>query len=74
LALTQAGFSREAAYAAVQRNAMAVWDEGGSFRARLAADPEVAASVDPATLDGLFDPAYHTARVDEIFERVFGSG
>ncbi len=72
LALTQAGVSREAAYAAVQRNAMAVWDEGGSFRERLAADPEVAASLDASALDSLFDPAYHTARVDEIFVRVFG--
>src|SRR4051794_11193430 len=31
LALTQAGMSREGAYVAVQRNAMAVWREGGSF-------------------------------------------
>ncbi len=74
LALTQADVSREAAYAAVQRNAMAVWDEGGSFRERLAADAEVAAHLDAATLDSLFDPAYHTARVDEIFDRVFGGG
>ncbi|MCH7555299.1 MAG: adenylosuccinate lyase, partial [Proteobacteria bacterium] len=41
LALTQAGLSREAAYAVVQRNAMAVWDEGGSFLEKLNADPEV---------------------------------
>ena len=74
LALTQAGVSREAAYAAVQRNAMAVWDEGGSFRERLAADAEVAARLDATALDSLFDPAYHTARVDEIFDRVFGGG
>ena len=74
LALTQTGVSREAAYAAVQRNAMVVWDEGGSFRDRLAADPEVAAKLDASALDGLFDPAYHTARVDEIFDRVFGGG
>ena len=72
LALTQAGLSREAAYAAVQRNAMAVWDEGGSFLAKLNADPEVSGSLSGADLAALFDPAYHTRHVDVIFERVVG--
>ena len=72
LALTQAGLSREAAYAAVQRNAMAVWDEGGSFLAKLNADPEVSGSLSGADLAALFDTAYHTRHVDVIFERVFG--
>ena len=72
LALTQAGLSREAAYAAVQRNAMAVWDEGGSFLDRLNTDPEVSGALDGAALEALFDPAYHTRHVDEIFQRVFG--
>ena len=72
MALTQAGLSREAAYAAVQRNAMAVWDEGGSFLAKLNADPEVSGSLSGADLAALFDPAYHTRHVDVIFERVFG--
>jgi adenylosuccinate lyase len=72
LALTQAGLSREAAYAAVQRNAMEVWDEGGSFLEKLNADPEVSGSLSGADLAVLFDPAYHTRHVDVIFERVFG--
>ena len=72
LALTQAGLSREAAYAAVQRIAMTVWDEGGSFLDRLNADPEVSGALDGAALEALFDPAYHTRHVDEIFQRVFG--
>ena len=72
LALTQAGLSREAAYAVVQRNAMAVWDEGGSFLEKLNADPEVSGSLSGADLAALFDPAYHTRHVDVIFERVFG--
>ena len=76
LALTQAGLSREAAYAAVQRNAMAVWDamasgEGAGFLDRLNADPEVSGALSGADLAALFDPAYHTRHVDEIFERVF---
>jgi adenylosuccinate lyase len=77
LALTQAGLSRETAYAAVQRNAMAVWEameteEGGSFLDRLNDDPEVSGAIGGAELAALFDPAYHTRHVDVIFERVFG--
>ena len=72
LALTQAGLSREGAYAAVQRNAMAVWREGGNFQDRLTADPEVTASLSPAALAELFDPGFHTRHVDTIFARVFG--
>ncbi len=72
LALTQAGMSREDAYSAVQRNAMRVWEEGGDFRERLGADAEVAAALDGDALAGLFDPGFHTAHVDTIFERVFG--
>ena len=72
LALTQAGLSREAAYEAVQRNAMAVWAEGGQFRDRLGADPEVSGALDADGLAALFDPAYHFKHVDTIFERVFG--
>ena len=72
LALTQAGLSREAAYAAVQRNAMAIWEEGGSFLDRLMVDEEVSGALDGTALAALFDPAYHMRHVDTIFERVFG--
>jgi adenylosuccinate lyase len=72
LALTQAGMSREAAYAAVQRNAMETWSGGGSFQARLAADPDVAARLPPDELARLFDLAYYTKHVDTVFARVFG--
>jgi adenylosuccinate lyase len=73
LALTQAGLSREAAYAAVQRNAMAAWEEGGSFLDRLTADEEVSGAIDSAALAAFFDPAHHLKNVDTIFQRVFGS-
>ncbi len=72
LALTQAGMSRDDAYAAVQRNAMEVWRDGGDFRAALEADEEVSAHLDTAALAELFDLGYHTKHVDAIFERVFG--
>ncbi len=74
LALTQAGMSREDSYAAVQRNAMKVWREGGDFRAALAADPEVSKHLKPDALAELFDLSYHLKHVDTIFARVFGKG
>ena len=77
LALTRAGISREDAYRIVQSCAMATWTrldtpEGLSFRANLAADPDVARMVRPADLDAAMDPALHLRSVDRIFERVFG--
>ncbi len=72
LALTQAGLGREAAYDMVQRNAMAVWRDGGSFHDRLAADPEVVARLGAEALAGLFDLAPYTRHVQTVFERVFG--
>jgi adenylosuccinate lyase len=72
LALTQAGLSREDAYRAVQRNAMAAWDGEGRFSDLLKADPEITRYLDAQTIDGLFDPAYHLKHVDTIFTRVFG--
>ncbi|MBZ0325620.1 MAG: adenylosuccinate lyase, partial [Alphaproteobacteria bacterium] len=81
LALTQAGMSREDAYAAVQRNAMRVWEDaagkgaaGNAFLDLLKADPEVTAHLDEDALTGLFDLAHHTRHVDTIFARVFGAG
>ncbi|MEC8622362.1 MAG: adenylosuccinate lyase, partial [Pseudomonadota bacterium] len=71
LGLTQAGMSREAAYSAVQRNAMRVWEEGADFLTELQADPEVVASISAEELVSLFDLSYHTSNVDKIFDRVF---
>jgi len=72
LALTQAGMSREDAYAAVQRNAMEVWQGRGNFLDLLKADRDVNAHIADAELEDLFDMAYHTKNVDRIFSRVFG--
>jgi adenylosuccinate lyase len=70
LALTQKGMSREASYAAVQRNAMRVWRGEGNFLDFLKADPEVTLS--DAELSELFDLGYHFKNVDRVFARVFG--
>ncbi len=73
LALTQAGMAREEAYRTVQRNAMAVWEKGGDFRALLAADAAVARHLPAKALAELFDLGHHTRHVDRIFRRVFGN-
>jgi adenylosuccinate lyase len=75
LALTQAGVSREDAYAIVQRNAMKVWESDGALQLRdlLGADPEVASRLTPAQLDGLFQLDHHFRQIDHLFERVFGA-
>jgi adenylosuccinate lyase len=77
LALTQAGMSREAAYSAVQRAAMATWTALGTDGARdfahnLLADADVAARLDSATLAKVMDPARDFGAVDAIFARVLG--
>jgi adenylosuccinate lyase len=74
LALTQAGLSREDAYALVQRNAMKVWEADGqlSLLDLLKADAEVSQRLSGDQLDALFDLGYHLKHVDTIFGRVFG--
>jgi adenylosuccinate lyase len=72
LALTQAGMSRENAYAAVQRHAMAAWHGEGRFADLLKSDPEIARYLSPQAIDRSFDLAYHMKHVDTIFRRVFG--
>jgi adenylosuccinate lyase len=73
LALTQAGVSREDAYAMVQRNALRVWEQRVDFREQLLADPEVVAALGVAQINEKFDMGYHTKHVDTIFARVFGT-
>lgn len=71
LALTQAGLSREDAYAAVQSNAMKVWRGEGRFLDLLDADPAV--TLPRATLAEAFDETWYFKHVDQVFERVFGA-
>ena len=64
--------SREEAYAAVQRNAMQVWNEGGDFLAALLADKDVRKALSEDVVRAQFHLGYHTKHVDTIFKRVFG--
>ena len=82
LALTQAGMPREAAYTAVQRAAMKVWDEPllqegaagnePAFLVHLRGDAAVAACLSGEQLAALFDAGAYTAHVETVFARVFG--
>jgi len=72
LALTQKGVSRENAYVFVQRNAMKIWAEGGSYLDKLKSDEDVSAHLTDQELDALFDLDQHFQHVDTIFKRVFG--
>ncbi len=72
LALTQKGMSREASYAAVQRNAMEAWRGNASLLALCRSDKEIREFLADDELIALFDMGYHTKHVDTIFKRVFG--
>ncbi|MCR0984285.1 adenylosuccinate lyase [Roseomonas populi] len=76
LALTQAGMSREDAYATVQRSAMATWENlgtpaGRSFRDNLLDDPKVTALIAPEELDRVMDPQRDFTHVQATLARVF---
>jgi adenylosuccinate lyase len=76
LALVDAGWARERAYAAVQRAAMAAWDGAGGFRDLLLASPGVAEALAglPGGLDGVLDPARFVAGAGPVFERLQALG
>jgi len=69
LALTEAGVSREDAYARVQRAAMRVWDEDVTLRDAVGADPEITGRLQPAVLDRCFDLEHQLRHVPVIFKR-----
>jgi adenylosuccinate lyase len=71
LTLIGKGLNREAAYAIVQTNAHAAWNQPeGNFRARLSQDPQVTAVLSPAELDDCFDPQHHLKHLDQIYQRL----
>jgi len=71
LAVTRKGSSREAAYAAVQEQAMRCWETGRPFKELVLADPRITGLLSRAEIDEAFDLDHHLRHVDAIFERVF---
>jgi adenylosuccinate lyase len=72
LALVAKNATREDAYRWVQRNAMRVWDEGGTFKDKVRADDDIRRTLSPPEIDRVFDSARLLENVDRIFKRVFG--
>ena len=70
LALIEAGLSREAAYAIVQRHSMTALDEGVPLLGLLLGDDEVRARIDEAALTAIFDAGAYLVHVDESFRRI----
>lgn len=73
LALIEKGTSREDAYAVVQKNAMASWQEGIAFRKLLEHDEIVQKHLEARELDAIFNVNNFLRHLDLSFERVFGS-
>jgi len=69
LALTEAGVSREDAYAWVQAAAMKVWDEDKPFREALREDRRITDKVTDEDLDRCFDLGHQLRHVPYIFQR-----
>jgi len=69
LRLAETGLPRQQAYEIVQRNAMRAWRERTSFRALLAADPELTIRIGAADLEACFDPTWYLRNVDAIYKR-----
>ena len=70
LKLTDAGLSREEAYALVQRNAMRCWDEGTPLHDALLGDGDVRAVLKAEQINELFTLKPYLAHVDKLFARV----
>jgi adenylosuccinate lyase len=71
LALVSKNVAREDAYRWVQRNAMRVWDEGGTFREKVQSDADIQKTLASNDIEHVFDSARLVRNVDRIFKRVF---
>jgi adenylosuccinate lyase len=71
LALVEKNVTREDAYRWVQRNAMRVWDEGGTFKDKALSDSDIQKALGTAGIERVFDSSRLLANVDRIFQRAF---
>ncbi len=69
LELTSYGFSREQAYAIVQKNAMSTWKSNTSFFENLSKDPKIINKMPVNKLKNLFKLSYHSKQINIIFKR-----
>src|SRR5215475_1890804 len=71
LALVAKNVTREDAYLWVQRNAMRVWDEGGTFKEKVLSDAGIQKALSANEIEHVFDSSRLLQNVDRIFKRVF---
>ena len=71
LELAAKGVLRETAYRWVQRNALKVWEEGGSFRESVGNDADIADILSSEEIDRAFTLKQQLRHVDQIFLRLF---
>jgi len=69
--LTKHGFSREKAYALVQKNAQKAWSKNISFYESLSKDSLINKKISNKDLIKMFNIDYHTKKIDLIYKRVF---
>ena len=69
LELTNTGYTREAAYKIVQKNAMSAWKDNSSFLNKIISDKKITAKIPVNKLKKLFDFSYHTKKINIIFKR-----
>jgi adenylosuccinate lyase len=72
LALIEKGFSRDEAYATVQKHALAALDQRRPFLEFLKTDPKVASALSSQQLDGIFNLESYLHQVDYLYEKVLG--
>ncbi|MBI5804960.1 adenylosuccinate lyase [candidate division TA06 bacterium] len=70
LALVDKGFTREQAYAAVQRNAMQVWEQGGSLKELAMQDNEINQKISRAEIEEIFNIKKFLRNADHIYQRI----
>jgi len=69
--LIKHGFSREKAYALVQKNAQKTWSKNISFYESLSKDSLINKKISNKDLTKMFNVDYHTKRINLIYKRVF---
>ncbi|MFQ5949238.1 MAG: adenylosuccinate lyase [Nitrospiria bacterium] len=71
LLLIKKGMKREDAYEIVQRVAMDVYEEGGTFKEALQKHPKLSSYVNPKEVEACFDPRQFIRHIETIYKRVF---
>ncbi len=69
LALVKRGYTREQAYAIVQRNALNAWKNEANFRQLIEADPDVTKLLTLEEIEECFNLSYHMKNVNYILKR-----